>query len=132
MKTVVVQSQQRWEYVVANRRSEIALAEEMNTLGQQGWELVAAQFYKDGKGVPTWTAFLKRPCNGPASKPPETNTSGSSIGVATASSIGIPGSTKGRVGGSSMLGGQSQSRVSKEVKITDFPDGESEESEELE
>jgi hypothetical protein len=64
MKTVVVHSQQKWEYMVINRRGETTLTEELNVLGQQGWELTSATHHRDPKDIPTWTAFLKRPCGG--------------------------------------------------------------------
>lgn len=67
-KTAVVQAQQRWEYVYIQRRSELALQDELNEMGQQGWELVTVEGYKDPQGVLTWMAFLKRPSAGP--KPP--------------------------------------------------------------
>jgi hypothetical protein len=69
MKTVVVHSQQRWDYCFEARRTETSLLVALNELGQQGWELVDALYYKDMKGVLTWGAFLKRPGVGPAAQP---------------------------------------------------------------
>ncbi|HOP78609.1 MAG: hypothetical protein WBH86_12405 [Thermogutta sp.] len=69
-KTAVIQAQQRWEYVFIQRRSELALQDELNVMGQQGWELVHVEYYKDAKGIMGWIAFLKRPSA--ASKPPGT------------------------------------------------------------
>lgn len=63
-KTAVVTAQQRWEYLYTVRRSELALQDELNELGQQGWELVGFEYYKDAKGVMGWIAFLKRPSAG--------------------------------------------------------------------
>ncbi|NMC21678.1 MAG: hypothetical protein GYA33_14805 [Thermogutta sp.] len=63
-KTAVVTAQQRWEYLYTVRRSELALQDELNELGQQGWELVSFEYYKDAKGVMGWIAFLKRPSAG--------------------------------------------------------------------
>lgn len=64
-KTAVIQAQQRWEYIFLVRRSELALQDELNSVGQQGWELVSVEYYKDAKGIMGWIAFLKRPCAGP-------------------------------------------------------------------
>lgn len=73
-KTAVIQAQQRWEYIFLTRRSELALQDELNAVGQQGWELVAVEYYKDAKGIMGWIAFLKRPCAGP--KPAGTSPEG--------------------------------------------------------
>jgi hypothetical protein len=62
MKTVIVQSQQRWENMVVTRRTEVTLLEELNEFGQKGWEVVSVLHYKDPKGIATWSGFLKRPC----------------------------------------------------------------------
>jgi hypothetical protein len=70
MKTAVVQAQQRWEHTYVNRKSETSLVESMNELGQQGWELVTAAYYKDAKGLMCWTALLKRPTAAGQSKNP--------------------------------------------------------------
>jgi hypothetical protein len=66
MKTVIVQSQQRWENMVVSRRTETTLIEELNNFGLKGWEVVSILYYKDPKGVMAWSAFLKRPCSGTA------------------------------------------------------------------
>ncbi len=68
MKTVVVHSQQKWEYLLSSRRSETTLAYALNEVGQQGWELVTVVQHKDAQGLPSWTAFLKRPSGGQAPK----------------------------------------------------------------
>jgi hypothetical protein len=61
MKTVVVRSQQRWDYWCENRKTENSMLVALNELGQQGWELVDVSHHKDQKGEMCWTAFLKRP-----------------------------------------------------------------------
>jgi hypothetical protein len=63
-KVVTIQAQQRWEYACESRRTENALLQTLNELGQHGWELVDAQHHKDPKGDAVWTAFLKRPIAG--------------------------------------------------------------------
>jgi hypothetical protein len=70
MKTVVVRSQQKWEHMAINRRSEAAMLEETNLAGQEGWELVSVLYYKDAKGEMAWTAFMKRPGGGAAAAEP--------------------------------------------------------------
>ncbi|MHC4403911.1 MAG: hypothetical protein ACYTG0_29995 [Planctomycetota bacterium] len=60
-KTTTVHAQQRWEYTHFTRRTQKALGEDMNQLGQDGWELVTITFGKDFKGEVFWTAFMKRP-----------------------------------------------------------------------
>jgi hypothetical protein len=60
-KTVTIQAQQRWDYCIESRKTESALMNSLANLGQQGWEMVNVLYYKDLKGVMTWTAFLKRP-----------------------------------------------------------------------
>jgi hypothetical protein len=60
-KTVIVQAQQRWDYCIESRKTESSLMNSLTNLGQLGWELVNVLYYKDLKGVMTWTAFLKRP-----------------------------------------------------------------------
>lgn len=69
MKTVVVQSQQKWEHKAITRRSDTALLDEANLSGQEGWEMIAVMYYKDMKGVMAWTAFMKRPGTGEPPKP---------------------------------------------------------------
>jgi hypothetical protein len=73
-KTVTVQSQQRWDYCFETRRTETSLLNMLNELGRQGWELVNVLYYKDIKGIMSWTAFLKRPNAGHATKPGEEST----------------------------------------------------------
>jgi hypothetical protein len=63
-KTVVVQSQQKWEYCRESRRNEGALIAEMNLLGDQGWEMISITYHPDVKGEMTWTAIFKRPSTG--------------------------------------------------------------------
>ena len=60
-KTATIQAQQRWEYVSIFKRTDTALANELNELGQSGWELVSVIYGKDRKGELAWTGFLKRP-----------------------------------------------------------------------
>ena len=57
----VVYAQQRWEYLSFFKRTETALENELNTLGQSGWELVSFHCGKDRKGEMAWTAFGKAP-----------------------------------------------------------------------
>jgi hypothetical protein len=75
-KTVIVQSQQKWEYCLENGRTENSLLAKLNDLGQQGWEAVEILYYKDIKSAMTWTAFLKRPSTGQAPKPDAGSASG--------------------------------------------------------
>jgi hypothetical protein len=70
-KTVTVQAQQRWEYCLETRRTESSLMNMLNELGQQGWELVNVLYYKDIKGIMSWTGFLKRPAASHAARPGE-------------------------------------------------------------
>jgi hypothetical protein len=70
MKTAVVQAQQKWETKAITRKTDSVLAEEMNELGEHGWEMVTAFYYKDAQGNMTWTAFLKRPKIPQAAKGP--------------------------------------------------------------
>lgn len=71
-KTAVVRAQQRWEYLSLTRRTDSYLADELNRLGQNGWELVTIIFGKDPKGELFWNAFLKRPATQPAGAAPTT------------------------------------------------------------
>jgi hypothetical protein len=64
MKTPVVLSQQRWEYLSLVRKTEPTLVIDLNGLGQEGWELVAAVHDRDPKGELCWTTLLKRPSSG--------------------------------------------------------------------
>jgi hypothetical protein len=61
MKTAIVHAQQKWEHQAISRRTDAMLVEEMNELGDQGWQMVSAHYYQDPKGAMTWTAFLRRP-----------------------------------------------------------------------
>ena len=61
MKSVIVRAQQKWETTAVTRKTEAVLVDEMNELGEHGWEIVSVFHYKDGQGSMTWTAFLKRP-----------------------------------------------------------------------
>ncbi len=70
-KTATVHAQQKWEYMELTRKTEGYLINEMNELGQHGWELVSVLFHKDLKSslgdATCWTAILKRPhCPGTA------------------------------------------------------------------
>jgi hypothetical protein len=69
MKTAIVHAQQKWEHLAVSRKAEATLVEEMNVLGEEGWQLVSVYYFKDPKGVMTWIAFLKRPKTGQAVKP---------------------------------------------------------------
>ena len=53
-RTVTVQAQQRWDYNFESRRTEASLLTALNDLGQQGWEVVNALYYKDIKGIMVW------------------------------------------------------------------------------
>jgi len=57
----VIFAQQRWEYLSFFKRTETAMENELNILGQSGWELVSFHCGKDRKGEMAWTAFVKRP-----------------------------------------------------------------------
>jgi hypothetical protein len=70
MKTAIVHSQQKWEHMAILRKVEATLVEEMNVLGEEGWQLVSTDYFKDAKGVMTWIAFLKRPKTGQPAKAP--------------------------------------------------------------
>jgi hypothetical protein len=68
-KTITVQAQQKWEHLALTRKSDTYLISEINLLGQEGWEMVTALYYKDAKGLMCWTGFLKRPCTGQSPAP---------------------------------------------------------------
>jgi hypothetical protein len=68
MKTITVQAQQKWENNCLTRKTEATLINELNDLGQAGWELVTVLYYKDIKGAMAWTAFIKRPASGEVPK----------------------------------------------------------------
>ena len=74
MKTAIVHSQQKWEHIAITRKTEGVLVEEMNLLGEEGWQMVSVFYFKDPKGAMTWIAFLKRPKTGPAAKAPSAAT----------------------------------------------------------
>ena len=74
-KTTTVHAQQKWEFMEMSRRTETYLMEELNEVGQQGWELVSVTHAKDRKGDFNWFAFLKRPCRGSSSSKSEGSTS---------------------------------------------------------
>ena len=81
MKTPVVQAQQRWEYSSLVRKTEPTLVNDLNVIGQEGWELVTVVHSRDPKGELCWTALLKRPSSGvPKAAPLE------SAGAASAAS----------------------------------------------
>ncbi len=65
-QTATVQAQQRWEYCSMTKWAERAFVNELNVLGQDGWELACALHYTDPKGAMCWTGLLKRPCTGHA------------------------------------------------------------------
>jgi hypothetical protein len=65
-KTATVHAQQRWEYMSISRKTETYLAQELVTLGQDGWELVTVNYARGKKEEMFWTAFLKRPAIGHA------------------------------------------------------------------
>jgi hypothetical protein len=113
-KTIVVHAQQRWEYVIVNRRSDVTLAEELNALGQRGWELVSATNYRDTKGNLAWSAFLKRPTSAQPAAASEQDSTGSSI--LGSGATGVFGSSSSSIisGDSGTIGTDS---APKEVKI---------------
>ena len=78
-KSIVVQAQQKWEYRTLTRKTEAPFVTELNVLGQQGWELVSVEYYKDMKGLMEWIGFLKRP----ASRPAAGQTASTNVGVAS-------------------------------------------------
>ena len=58
----------KWEYMELDRKTQSYLVNELNLLGQEGWELVSVTFLKGvGSGMGSneaWIAFLKRPSTG--------------------------------------------------------------------
>jgi hypothetical protein len=54
--------QPTWEYVELSRKTETYLLNDLNDLGQAGWELVTILYHRDIKMGESWlwTAFLKR------------------------------------------------------------------------
>ena len=63
-QTATVHAQQRWEYMSISRKTNSYLAQELNALGQDGWELVTINYARGKKEEMFWTAFLKRPTVG--------------------------------------------------------------------
>lgn len=68
-RTVTIQAQQKWEYNCLTRKTEATLINELNQMGQEGWEVITVLYYKDIKSIMAWTAFVKRPSSGDAPKP---------------------------------------------------------------
>lgn len=64
-KTATVHAQQRWEYRELTRKTQAYLINELNELGQVGWELVSVTKHREaraGSGEAWfWTAFVRRP-----------------------------------------------------------------------
>ena len=60
-KTPTIHAQQKWEYMEATRKTERYLLNDLNDIGQNGWELVSISHGKSRSGEDAWTAFLKRP-----------------------------------------------------------------------
>lgn len=58
----------KWEYQGFAAGSEKELMRGLNEAGNEGWELVGV-FPQTEKGTTVWSAFLKRPRPGEASKP---------------------------------------------------------------
>ena len=61
-----IATQQKWEYCLLTRKTEGFLLNDLNSFGQDGWELVNILYYKDAKGIMCWTGFLKRHSTGEA------------------------------------------------------------------
>jgi len=59
---------QKWEYMEITRKTEGFLINDLNDLGQEGWELVTVMYHKlasSGMGsADAWMGFLKRPFSG--------------------------------------------------------------------
>jgi hypothetical protein len=68
MSTIAAeQTKPKWEYMELSRKTETYLVNDLNELGEAGWELVSITYHKDLKGVAeswSWTAFLKRTYSG--------------------------------------------------------------------
>ncbi len=63
--------QHKWEYMELTRKTEAYLINELNQLGEEGWELVGVFYHKEAKAITEawcWTAFMKRPFTGLAHK----------------------------------------------------------------
>jgi len=58
----------QWEYMEITRKTESYLVNELNELGQEGWEMISVIFHKSSKSglgsSEVWTGFLKRPYTG--------------------------------------------------------------------
>jgi hypothetical protein len=57
----------KWEYRTLFRKTEEYLVDDLNELGEEGWDVVAIEYHKDPGGMGDsmiWTAFLKRPYTG--------------------------------------------------------------------
>jgi hypothetical protein len=67
-------AKQKWDYLILSSGSEVDLAKQMNHAGHEGWELVNGSCAKDNKGNATWSAFLQRLSETPASKGPTSDT----------------------------------------------------------
>ena len=68
----VTESGKKWEYMEITRKTEGYLINDLNDLGQEGWELVTVLFHKlSGSGMGSadaWVAILKRPFSGQTMK----------------------------------------------------------------
>jgi len=64
-RTATVQAQQRWEYMEITRQTEGYLVNDLNELGDVGWDVISVTYHKAAKSglgeSMCWTAFLKRP-----------------------------------------------------------------------
>ena len=119
MRTVVMHAQQRWEYTLIERRTEAVLVDELNILGQKGWEAITIMYYKDVKGVMAWTAFLKRPSGGQ----PTTSAEGSAVGSAIrnmGSGTAI-GSAIGATSTGTSISSKGTNTAAKKVKVENSP-----------
>jgi hypothetical protein len=94
MKTPVVQAQQRWEYMTLVRKTEPTLVNDINPLGQQGWELVTAMHTQDKKGEPCWVAFLKRPSAAPVKAAAMDSPAAAASGPAARPTVPAAGGTR--------------------------------------
>jgi hypothetical protein len=89
-KTVTIQGQQKWEYCSLTKFSESSLINELNMLGQQGWELISMLHYKDLKGTICFTGIMKRPSTGPAPAPAGPALQAATAGTPTAKATEKP------------------------------------------
>jgi len=95
MKTAIVHAQQKWEHVAITRKGEAMLVEEMNALGEEGWQLVSVFYFKDPKGTMTWIAFLKRPKTGQSPKTPSAEPAAVAAGQTPEKSEAVSGEPGG-------------------------------------